>query len=29
MIHPDRYESYLRMIASIEDRPESWESDRR
>jgi ribosome biogenesis GTPase len=28
-IHPDRYESYLRMIASVEDRPESWESDRR
>ncbi len=28
-IHADRYESYLRMIASLEDRPESWESDRR
>lgn len=28
-IHEDRYESYLRMIASLEQRPESWESDRR
>lgn len=28
-IHPDRYESYLRMLASLDDRPESWESDRR
>ena len=28
-IHPDRYESYLRMIASLEERPDSWESDRR
>lgn len=28
-IHSDRYESYVRMIASLEQRPESWESDRR
>ena len=27
-VHEDRYESYLRMIASIEMRPESWESER-
>jgi len=29
LIHPDRYESYLRMLASLEERPQSWESDRR
>lgn len=29
LIHPDRYESYLRMLASLEERPENWESDRR
>ena len=29
LIHPDRYESYLRMLASLDERPESWESDRR
>lgn len=28
-IHLDRYDSYLRMIASLEERPENWESDRR
>jgi ribosome biogenesis GTPase len=25
----DRYESYLRMVTSIEERPESWERERR
>lgn len=25
----DRYESYVRMVISIEDRPESWERERR
>jgi ribosome biogenesis GTPase len=25
-IHPDRYESYFRMIASLELRPQTWES---
>ena len=29
VIHHDRYESYLRMLASLDERPESWESDRR
>lgn len=29
MIHPDRYESYLRMLVSIDQRPQNWESDRR
>lgn len=29
LIHPDRYESYVRMLISLEERPESWESDRR
>ena len=28
-IHPDRYERYLRMLSSLEDRPEEWENDRR
>jgi ribosome biogenesis GTPase len=28
-IHTDRYESYLRMVTSVEMRPESWESERR
>ena len=28
-IHEDRYESYVRMVASIDERPESWERDRR
>lgn len=27
-IHPDRYESYLRMIDSLDERPESWEMER-
>lgn len=25
----DRYESYMRMVASVEERPESWERERR
>jgi ribosome biogenesis GTPase len=29
VIHHDRYESYLRMLASLDERPESWENDRR
>lgn len=29
LIDPDRYESYLRMLASLAERPEEWESDRR
>jgi ribosome biogenesis GTPase / thiamine phosphate phosphatase len=29
IIHPDRYESYLRMLASLDERPQTWESDRR
>ena len=29
LIHPDRYESYVRMLISLEERPQSWESDRR
>ncbi|MHC1693403.1 MAG: ribosome small subunit-dependent GTPase A [Sphaerochaetaceae bacterium] len=29
VIYQDRYESYLRMLASLEERPENWESDRR
>lgn len=29
LIHADRYESYVRMIASVEERPEVWERERR
>ncbi|NLV83272.1 MAG: ribosome small subunit-dependent GTPase A [Spirochaetales bacterium] len=29
ILDPDRYESYIRMLVSIEERPEEWESDRR
>ncbi len=29
LIDEDRYESYLRMLVSFEQRPQAWESDRR
>ncbi len=29
LIDTDRYESYIRMLDSLDERPESWESDRR